>query len=547
MNSVGDGASSNGGANAEADDQRDVIDNSLLDVMSGDLHLDGDAPKNGPGEREIFVAIVSPVGGPVGTTVSALEDAFASHQYATQAVRISKLLDKAFLAPSDKKASNRIRRLMNKGDAFRARIDDQAACAYAAALAISRARTAEEGSSTKHRARHVNIIRSLKTPQEVQALRAIYGQRLVVLGVSASIEERRRELARLLAKELPKDEIDEEVAALLARDAKDEREKHGQRSSEAYALADAFVAATTKSETAAVRRLVELLLGEPFHTPTPDEQGMFHAWAAKYRSSAAGRQVGAAITNSEGELVVVGCNDVPKPGGGQYWPSDTTDRRDFQLGFDANDRHKFTMAANILRELAEKGWLVDAFKKLPYDQRAERALEADGPLKRSELSDLVEYGRIVHAEMAALMTAAREGRSVRGCTLYTTTYPCHECARLIIAAGITRVVYIDPYAKSRTPVLFEEMIDSSGLDGRVKIEPFVGVSPRLFRRVFDISNRTKNIQGNYDAWGSERKLLAVSDEEFTDSIPEQEKAVARYLKRLLATKPTENVGADPDD
>src|SRR5579871_385409 len=66
----------------------------------------------------------------------------------------------------------------------------------------------------------------------------------------------------------------------------------------------------------------------------------------------------------------------------------------------------------------------------------------------AQLLNVIEYGRCVHAEMAAIVDAARRGVAIAGCTLYTTTFPCHECARHIVAASIRQVVYIDPYPKS---------------------------------------------------------------------------------------------------
>jgi dCMP deaminase len=50
-----------------------------------------------------------------------------------------------------------------------------------------------------------------------------------------------------------------------------------------------------------------------------------------------------------------------------------------------------------------------------------------------------------HAEANALLFAARQGISTEGGTLYVERSPCMSCARLIIAAGITRVVYATPY------------------------------------------------------------------------------------------------------
>src|SRR4029079_6724950 len=87
-----------------------------------------------------------------------------------------------------------------------------------------------------------------------------------------------------------------------------------------------------------------------------------------------------------------------------------------------------------------------------------------GPLAFSMIKDIIEFGRMVHAEMNALADAARFRRSTIGATLYCTTMPCHMCAKLIIAAGIDRVVYVHPYNKSLVAELFE---DSVAVDEKV--------------------------------------------------------------------------------
>ena len=52
---------------------------------------------------------------------------------------------------------------------------------------------------------------------------------------------------------------------------------------------------------------------------------------------------------------------------------------------------------------------------------------------------------VLHAEANAITKVAKSGNSSKGATLYVTASPCLECAKLIIQAGITRVVYRDEY------------------------------------------------------------------------------------------------------
>ena len=52
---------------------------------------------------------------------------------------------------------------------------------------------------------------------------------------------------------------------------------------------------------------------------------------------------------------------------------------------------------------------------------------------------------VLHAEANAITKVAKSGNSSEGATLYVTASPCMECAKLIIQAGIKRVVYKDEY------------------------------------------------------------------------------------------------------
>jgi dCMP deaminase len=58
---------------------------------------------------------------------------------------------------------------------------------------------------------------------------------------------------------------------------------------------------------------------------------------------------------------------------------------------------------------------------------------------------LVTKPEVIHAELSAVLKAAREGVSVVGGTLYTTLSCCKPCSEMIAAAGITRVVYQEEY------------------------------------------------------------------------------------------------------
>lgn len=53
---------------------------------------------------------------------------------------------------------------------------------------------------------------------------------------------------------------------------------------------------------------------------------------------------------------------------------------------------------------------------------------------------------VLHAEANAITKVAKSGNNSQGATLYVTDAPCMECAKLIIQAGIRRVVYLIEYS-----------------------------------------------------------------------------------------------------
>ena len=71
---------------------------------------------------------------------------------------------------------------------------------------------------------------------------------------------------------------------------------------------------------------------------------------------------------------------------------------------------------------------------------------------------------VLHAEANAITKVAKSGNSSEGATLYITTSPCIECAKLIIQSGIERVVYSEEYRKSEGIELLKR--------GNIKVENF---------------------------------------------------------------------------
>ncbi len=187
-------------------------------------------------------------------------------------------------------------------------------------------------------------------------------------------------------------------------------------------------------------RIIGALFRRPGVTPVPDEYWMMLARSAAERSSSIRMSVGSALVHSN-SLLAVGANEVPVLGGGLAWSDDSTDTRDFvTAGVPGLDR----------RSLVETAWIGGDVGRAP-DQWEEILGTTLG---------LIDVERAIHAEVAALVDAARRGVSTQGATIYVTHQPCYRCARLLTAAGVREVVFDSAVQWKISPEMLR-LLDSS--------------------------------------------------------------------------------------
>lgn len=376
------------------------------------------------------------------------------------------------------------------------------------------------------------LIDQLKHPAEVELLRQVYGNLFYLVGVFASEEQRRRNLTATLN---PND-----AQRAMDRDRR-ENEDHGQQLDKTLKLADLFVRNTDENRSSTrkqLQRFFELIHGAPVSTPSADEYAMYAAYAAALRSACMSRQVGAAITDAHGNLLSTGCNDVPKSNGGLYTLADTD--RDWRCynwkgGECWNDHHKRRIKNDVAAVLLTKeaqSILADAgLKRKLSDAECHRI--ATMIAKNTRLKDLIEFSRAVHAEMDAIISLARKGSfSSQGGKLFTTTFPCHNCARHIVAAGITTVHYIEPYEKSLALELHSDSIvgdptDRDSNSARVRFLHFEGIAPRQYQRLFTPSEDRKDDTGKIRQWSWEKPK---ANPQYLDSYRELELRVVSDLE-----------------
>ncbi|XP_039898875.1 deoxycytidylate deaminase-like isoform X1 [Simochromis diagramma] len=77
-----------------------------------------------------------------------------------------------------------------------------------------------------------------------------------------------------------------------------------------------------------------------------------------------------------------------------------------------------------------------------------------------------KYMYVCHAELNAIVNASANA-DVKGCTMYVTLFPCNECAKLIIQAGLKEVVYrCDMYHNTPGTIASKRMLDMAGIPYR---------------------------------------------------------------------------------
>ncbi|MEH6676591.1 anti-phage dCTP deaminase [Phenylobacterium sp.] len=442
-----------------------------------------------PKDAELFIGIVARVGVDLKKASQFILNALDDYGYEVFEIKTTAaLLELKDVGPiSDKTAEEKYATYIQACNGLRktTRMND-----IMARLAVSQISTArgEEGALR----RRAYIINQLKRHEESELLRSIYGEHYIQISIHTGFEQRERQLSDRIADDHAEQPRGENwitnARRLMDKDEAQEDEEYGQSVRDVFPTSDVVVDATSPiSLKDGLNRFFRALFGDFRVTPTLEEYGMQLANTAALRSSDLSRQVGAAIINRSAEIQALGCNEVPKAGGGTYWTGDDNDGREFQLERDSNDERKRELLLDIAARMADAGLISDQYKNDANALRKALLDREDDKIKNSQLMDSLEYGRTVHAEMNAITDAARNGHAIRGCDMYVNTFPCHNCAKHIVASGIKVVHYLRPYPKSYARQLFRDSIvidPPSGVDDKLVLKQFIGICGPIFERIF---------------------------------------------------------------
>lgn len=447
-------------------------------------------------DTELVFGLVGAVGAKLDAVQLLLANQLIACGYEPVSIVISEQIIPKFVNTDDvpkKRGYERTSLLMTKGNEARQNANDNSILALGVAAAIYLEREVDEIDSRQPKRRTAYIVRSLKRPEEVKRLRGIYGQAFFLIATHVEYSERIEHLKRYYG------DNEEEAKNLIERDS-DESNPYGQKVTETFQMADFFIRMDTdKILDNEINRILQIIFGEPFTTPTFDEYAMFFAFSASLRSADLSRQVGAVISRKN-QVIAHGANECPQYGGGLYWATKGPDGeiindpngRDFKRKYPQNGTFHLGYDSNVMEQYSIQNKIIELGKEKGLDESKLREV-----LKSSPIADLTEFGRVVHAEMEALLSCARTCVSTQDAELYCTTFPCHNCAKHIVAAGIRRVIYIEPYPKSKAAEFHDDSIymgfAKPAVEGKVHFEPYVGVGPRRFFDLFSYKHGTGKV------------------------------------------------------
>jgi deoxycytidylate deaminase/dephospho-CoA kinase len=313
------------------------------------------------------------------------------------------------------------------------------------------------------------VIDGIRNPGEVKYLRRF--SNFFLIGLDGPREERLRRYRLKIRKENPgqKEISDQDFFAIDERDSGKNQPVNGQNVTRCLDLADFQIINSSPWDSdldlkdnlyGKVELLLSLTDSPGSKRPSMREIGMHIAYSASLKSPCLKRQVGATIAkqikDSDEELAIaVGYNHPPEG------------VKDCFSKFRGcyRDQQKTKIFGKLKDELLVLGC-----------EGAEEA--ANKFLSYPEVKRL-DYCQSVHAEESAILQVSKlGGSSLQGTTLYTTTFPCLLCAKSIIQAGISKIVYNEAYPVEEARELLTKTF------GGENLIRFEGVKSLAFFKLF---------------------------------------------------------------
>ena len=455
--------------------------------------------------EELFIGICSPIGSHKEIVIKELSEQLKEkYNYTVKTIKLSEYIDKyktdVFkLLEGKTEEYSELKHKIEEGDKLRSKYKNNSILVELGISDIYNERTSEITNddelpdSEEYSTRRIcYIFDSIKNKEELLLLREVYTDLFYCFSIFSPFHEREENLR---SKNLSSSEIE----SIINTD-EFENNSFGQNVRNTFTEGDFFLRISDDNKkllNKKISRYLHLIFETDIITPTIEENAMYHAKSVAGNSSCLSRQVGATITDYSGLVLSKGWNDVPKFGGNLYKEEDINDSRCKNLGYCSNDSQKDILVEAITEFIANDDEINMIFKSEDGNFDLSLQNKFTKKIRNSKIKDLLEFSRSVHAEMHAIITGGQTtGNQMIGGKLFCTTYPCHNCARHIIVAGIKEIYYIEPYIKSLCLQLHNDAITDNELDTeKVRILMYDGVSPRRYLSFFSNFTDRKDSKG----------------------------------------------------
>lgn len=245
---------------------------------------------------------------------------------------------------------------------------------------------------------------------------------------------------------------------------------------------------------------IRLVTGETPRYAEPVEIYMNVAYSAAHASKCLKRQVGAVIVEaapgSKGDIVGHGFNE--NPTGTDPCVEEREYGADPEQGIPGKCFRDIVRLESFVQLAQRKGRCPNCGEVLAEPTNETPPWLCNNNKCNVDLEDFFWPERAmtlctaIHAEVAAIMSA---GKRARGGTLYTTAFPCFQCAEKIIHAGIKNIVFTEPYPDIRAA----GRLDIAG----IAVARFEGVRSSRFDEIF--SRARPYISDQLDVIGKRRR------------------------------------------
>jgi len=314
------------------------------------------------------------------------------------------------------------------------------------------------------------VIDGIRNVGEIDHLRDALGFHFTLIAVLASSDARWDRIASTYT------DRGLGLAEFIEDDKRDKNEEtqYGQQVELCVDRADILIVNSTEVSTTEFKEklldFVDLATGKKPRGASQTEILMNIAFSSSHSSKCVKRHVGAVIVDPKGQVVSAGYNENPLGTN----PCAEEPEYEYQCFRDIIRNNHFKSLADKGARCPVCGEKIVFVKGPPWRCEACAIKKEKTNLESFFYPDrALNWCTAVHAEVWAVLAA---GGRASGGTLYTTTFPCAQCAEKIVQSGISKVVftesYPDPYGASRLNL------------GDIELEQFEGVRSSSFERIF---------------------------------------------------------------